>query len=80
MALGRLIRSTGGEKYWLIRIEGLPKIFVANNMISFLVPGTGSGNDGHGRVSGKHSQGNYDCWISYLADYVQYIHLHINRL
>ncbi|KAJ5241693.1 uncharacterized protein N7469_000020 [Penicillium citrinum] len=50
MALGRLIRSTGGEKYSLIRIEWLPKIFVANDMISFLVPGTGSGNDGHGRV------------------------------
>lgn len=43
MALGRLIRSTGGERYSLIRVKWLTKTFVSSDVISFLVQGTGSG-------------------------------------
>lgn len=43
MALGRLIRSTGGEAYSLIRVKLLTKAFVSSDVISFVVQGTGSG-------------------------------------
>lgn len=43
MTLGRIIRSIGGEKYSIIRINWLTKVFVASDVISFLVQGTGSG-------------------------------------
>lgn len=43
MALGRIIRSTGGERYSLIRVKWLTKTFVSSDVISFLVQGTGSG-------------------------------------
>ncbi|OQE18739.1 hypothetical protein PENSTE_c017G07645 [Penicillium steckii] len=43
MALGKVIRSTGGEKYSLIRVQWLTKTFVASDIVSFLVQGTGSG-------------------------------------
>lgn len=43
MALGRLIRSVGGERYSLIPIKWLTKTFVTSDVISFLVQGTGAG-------------------------------------
>ena len=43
MTLGRIIRSTGGEKYSLIPVKWLTVTFVSSDVISFLVQGTGSG-------------------------------------
>ncbi|KAL5335193.1 RTA1 like protein-domain-containing protein [Aspergillus crustosus] len=43
MFLARLIRSVGAEKYSLIRIKWLTKTFVAGDIISFLVQGSGAG-------------------------------------
>ncbi|KAH7009168.1 RTA1 like protein-domain-containing protein [Macrophomina phaseolina] len=43
MALARLIRSVGAEKYSLIRIAWVTKTFVAGDIVSFLVQGQGSG-------------------------------------
>lgn len=36
MVLGRLIRLVGGEKYSLIRVQWLTKVFVLGDVISFL--------------------------------------------
>ncbi|KAL2832763.1 RTA1-domain-containing protein [Aspergillus pseudoustus] len=43
MVLARLIRSVGGEKYSIIRITLVTKTFVAGDIISFLVQGSGAG-------------------------------------
>jgi hypothetical protein len=43
MVLGRLIRSVRAEQYSLIRINWLTKIFVASDVFSFMIQGTGSG-------------------------------------
>ncbi|KAL4866015.1 hypothetical protein BDV12DRAFT_187731 [Aspergillus spectabilis] len=43
MFLARLIRSVGAEKYSLIRVTRLTKTFVAGDIISFLVQGSGAG-------------------------------------
>ncbi|KAL3463755.1 RTA1 like protein-domain-containing protein [Aspergillus heterothallicus] len=43
MALARIIRSAGGEKYSLIRITRVTKTFVAGDIIAFLVQGSGAG-------------------------------------
>ncbi|KAJ5295735.1 hypothetical protein N7508_010556 [Penicillium antarcticum] len=42
MTLGRLIRNFNAEKYSLIRINWLSGTFMASNVSSFLVPGTGA--------------------------------------
>jgi hypothetical protein len=41
MVLGRIIRLTDGEAYSLIRVSRLTKIFVAGDVLSFLVQSTG---------------------------------------
>ncbi|GLA26010.1 RTA1-domain-containing protein [Aspergillus phoenicis ATCC 13157] len=43
MVLGRLIRSVNAEKYSLIRITRVTKVFVTGDILSFLVQGQGSG-------------------------------------
>ncbi|KAL4918376.1 RTA1 like protein-domain-containing protein [Aspergillus aurantiobrunneus] len=43
MFLARLMRSVGAEKYSLIRVEWLTKTFVAADIISFIVQGSGAG-------------------------------------
>lgn len=43
MALGRLIRCVHAEKYSLIRIKWLTKVFVMGDVFSFLVQGGASG-------------------------------------
>jgi hypothetical protein len=43
MALGRLIRCVHAEKYSLIRIKWLTKVFVMGDVLSFLVQGGASG-------------------------------------
>lgn len=43
MVLGRIIRVTAGEKYALIRVTWLTKIFVTGDVLSFLVQCMGGG-------------------------------------
>ncbi|RHZ66722.1 RTA1 domain-containing protein [Aspergillus thermomutatus] len=43
MVLGRLIRSIQAEKHSVIRVNWLTKIFVASDVLSFLVQGSGAG-------------------------------------
>lgn len=43
MTLGRIIRSVEGEKYSLVKPTLLTKIFVAGDVLSFLVQGGGAG-------------------------------------
>ena len=43
MALGRIVREIGAEKYTPIRLRWLTRIFVSSDVISFLVQGTGAG-------------------------------------
>jgi hypothetical protein len=43
MALGRIIRCVRAEKYSLIRINWLTKVFVMGDVLSFLVQGGASG-------------------------------------
>ncbi|GFF68410.1 protein RTM1 [Aspergillus lentulus] len=43
MVLGRLIRSIQAEKYSVIRVDRLTKIFVASDVLSFQVQGSGAG-------------------------------------
>lgn len=43
MVLGRLIRSIQAEKHSVIRVNWLTKIFVASDVLSFLIQGSGAG-------------------------------------
>ncbi|KAL2862602.1 RTA1 domain-containing protein [Aspergillus lucknowensis] len=43
MVLARMIRSVGGEKYSLIRITWVTQTFVAGDILSFVVQGSGAG-------------------------------------
>ena len=43
MSLGRLTRATHGEKYSVIRVTWMTKIFVAGDVLSFFIQGGGGG-------------------------------------
>lgn len=42
--LGRIILMTDGERYSLVRQKWLTKIFVAGDVLSFLMQGSGTSN------------------------------------
>ncbi|KAL4886101.1 RTA1 like protein-domain-containing protein [Aspergillus karnatakaensis] len=56
MFLARLIISVGADRYSLIRVTRLTKVFVAGDIISFLVQGTGGGMAATEKMADK-SQG-----------------------
>ena len=45
--LGRIILMTDGERYSLVRQKWLTKIFVAGDVLSFLMQGSGASNNLH---------------------------------
>ena len=43
MSLGRLMRATDGEKYSIVRVRWMTKIFVIGDVLSFFIQGGGGG-------------------------------------
>ncbi|KNG49980.1 c6 zinc finger domain protein [Stemphylium lycopersici] len=52
--LGRIILMTDGERYSLVRQKWLTKIFVAGDVLSFLMQGSGGGIQAGGTVDSMH--------------------------